>query len=380
MKTLHIDMLSALIEAHTEAELSENKIGGKEIIIHHNGSPVYHRIFGYASERERDPEYRMVYRAASMTKPITAVAVAQLADSGRLDLDGPASRYYPQMEHMQVAEVKNGAIVALHPAKNEIRVSDLLSHTSGVGSSPVFEILSNENKKLPLKAAVQKIARDPLAFEPRTNQSYSPTDAFDLAAGIVEMVSGMDYNDYLEKNIFAPLGMTDTTFAPTPAQWDRMAPMHDRTADGQSAIAQMPAGCVFEDYVPERMAAGAGIATTAADYIRFADMLCLGGVSPDGVRVLSENAVRRISTSNLPPAVNMGCEQWGLGIRVVVGADYPHGLGIGSFGWSGAYGTHFWVDPANRLSVVMMKNSRYDGGAGNRSACALERDVSESLF
>ena len=75
----------------------------------------------------------------------------------------------------------------------------------------------------------------------------------------------------------------------------------------------------------------------------------------------------------------MGSERWGLGMRVITGAGYPHGLGVGCFGWSGAYGTHFWVDPENRISAVMMKNSMYDGGAGNRSACQLERDVTDAL-
>jgi len=136
---------------------------------------------------------------------------------------------------------------------------------------------------------------------------------------------------------------------------------------------------VFNDAITARMAAGAGLATTAEDYCRFAEMLCRGGTTPSGARVLAQSTAAQMASPHVPEAIMPGSERWGLGMRVVVGSDYPHGLDVGCFGWSGAYGTHFWVDPQNKVSVVMMKNSLYDGGAGNRSACTLERDVSMCL-
>ncbi len=303
----------------------------------------------------------------------------QLVDLGQLDLKEPISRYYPAMEHMQVAAVENGKITSLRPAQNTMRVVDLLCHVSGVGSEPVLSALKETTSNMPLKEAVQIIAAQPLAFEPRTAQAYSPTAAFDLAAGIVEQVSGQSFGEYLHRNLFEPLGMVDTTFTPNTEQWARMAPMHNRNEQGQSEIADMPGDSVFADYCPERMAAGAGLATTAEDYNRFAEMLCHGGMAPNGVRVLSQAAVRIMATPHVPDRIAMGSERWGLGVRVIVDDRYPHGLGVGCFGWSGAYGTHFWVDPQNRVSVVMMKNSLYDGGAGNRSALELERDVTACL-
>ncbi len=378
MKKINVEKLSELVSAHAREELADNKIGVKEIIVHQEGKRVYRARFG-PEGTEALPE-RLLFRAASMTKPITSAAVALLAGRGLLDLREPAYNYYPQMKDLQVATVENGKIVSLRPAKNVIRVSDLLCHTSGIGSSPVSETLEQSCAKLPLREAVREILTHPLAFEPRTAQAYSGTDAFDVAAGIVEQVSGMSFDDFLQKDLFTPLHMTDTTFRPDKEQWSRMAPMHNRTADGNSEIAAMTPGCVFADFVPERMSAGAGLASTAEDYIRFADMLCSGGLSEDGERVLSEEAVRAMRTPQLPEEVEMYGERWGLGMRIVIAPGYPHGLGVGCYGWSGAYGTHFWVDPENRLSVVMMKNSLYDGGAGNRSACALERDVSASLL
>lgn len=378
MKQLNVEKLAELVSAHAREELADNRIGVKELIVHQEGKRVYRARFG-PEGTEALPE-RLLFRAASMTKPITSAAVALLAGRGLLDLREPAYNYYPQMKDLQVATVENGKIVSLRPAKNVIRVSDLLCHTSGIGSSPVSETLEQSCAKLPLREAVREILTHPLAFEPRTAQAYSGTDAFDVAAGIVEIVSGTSFDGFLQKNLFAPLHMTDTTFRPDKEQWSRIAPMHNRTADGNSETVSMTEGCLFADFVPERMSAGAGLASTAEDYIRFADMLCSGGLSEDGERVMTEDAVRAMRTPQLPEEVEMYGERWGLGMRIVIAPGYPHGLGVGCFGWSGAYGTHFWVDPENRLSVVMMKNSLYDGGAGNQSACALERDVSASLL
>ena len=378
MKTLDTEKLSALVRAHAEAELRESRIGGKEILICQNGRTVFHETFGFASPGV-PLQKNLLYRAASMTKPVTAAAVLILADRGLIDLDAPLSEYFPEARRMYTAEVKDGRIAALAPAKNEILVADLLSHVSGIACGAMDAVFAGSTAALPLRETVPAILRMPLAFEPRTAQAYSGTGAFDVAAGIVEKVSGTGFTAFLRQNLFAPLGMADATFDPTPAQWERMIPMHSRTPAGESETVPMIPGCVFENYVPARCMAGGGLAVTAGDYSRFAEMLLNGGAAPDGTRVLSETAVRRMSHGRTPEAIMPGSERWGLGVRVIVEAGYPHGLGVGCFGWSGAYGTHFWVDSENRLTVVMMKNSRYDGGAGNRSACELEEDVTAGL-
>ena len=375
---LNVEKLALLVREHTISELREHRIGGKEVVIHQNGVCVYREAFGDAAGRP--PEEAFLYRAASMTKPVTAAAVCIAADMGLLDLDAPAYEYYPQMKHLQVATVENGKIASLHPAVNVIRVKDLLSHTTGIGCSPVTEAVQGNTAEMTLKEAIDWILWQPLSFEPLTNQCYSPTAAFDIAAGIVEMVSGLPFDAFLERYLFCPLGMKDATFDPTPEQRLRLAPVHDRTPEGQSVTARPPQGCVFEGYIPARLMAGGGLASTAEDYIRFADMLCAGGVSANGTRVLKEQTVRRMASSNVPDGIDMGSERWGLGMRVVTRPDYPHGLRPGCFGWSGFYGTHFWADPENGLTVVMMKNSYFDGGAGNSSATQLERVVTAALM
>ncbi len=380
MKRLQTEKLASLLCLHAEREPNENRISGKEILIRRNGAPVLHEAYGFRSVGGPPLQKGMLYRAASMTKPITAAAVLQLADRGLVELDAPAYVYLPALKNMQVAETEGLRVTSVRPAKNVILVSDLLSHTSGVGSGALFMACGAASCGLPFQAAVEKILADPLEFEPRTAQSYSPTAAFDLAAAIVEAVSGEAFPAYLQKHIFAPLGIADTTFAPTPAQWERMVTMHSRTKAGEGRNAKTQPGSVFEGYPPQRTAAGAGLAVTASDYARFADMLCMGGVTATGERILSEAAVTRMRTPAVPEAIPMGHERWGLGVRVVVSPEYAHGLPVGAFGWSGAYGTHFWVDPVNRITAVLMKNSRFDGGAGNRSACELEEDVSSCLI
>ena len=378
MKKLDGKKLEALISAHTNDELRENRIGCKEVLIHQDGECVYSAVFGKRSVGGEAARRGLIYRAASMTKPITAVAVLQLFDKGLLSLDDKISKYYPKAASLKVATVRDGKIVSLSPLKREITVENLLSHTSGIGCSPVADILGSDNA-VPLDEAIDGILSKPVSFEPDSAERYGTTEAFDIAAGIVGKVSGMPFDEYLKNNLFEPLEMVNTTFCPTKEQWENTVVMHGRTKEGKSENAVTESGCVFEDYSTRRMPAGAGLVTTADDYMKFADMLCFLGATKAGKRILSEKAALLLSTPHVLANFENWCEKWGLAVRIVVDGSYPYGLPVGSFGWSGAYGTHFWVDRENRISAVMMKNSRFDGGAGNASACQLETDVSESL-
>ena len=379
MKIINAQKLEALVFKHTNEELSENKIGCKEVIVHQQGECVYAAVFGKRSVGGESATPGLIYRAASMTKPVTAVAVLQLVDKGLLSLDDKISYFYPEARNLKVAVINNSKIASYTPLSREITVENLLSYTSGIGCPPVSDIIACNNNTLSLDDAIDDILSKPLSFEPDSAQCYGATEAFDIAAGIVQKVSDRSFDTYLKENIFTPLQMVNTTFCPTDEQWAKTVVMHSRTKDGKSENSACQSGCVFENYLAARMPAGAGLVTTADDYIRFADMLCFNGTTKDKVKILSDRAVDLLSTPHTPANFENWCEKWGLSVRIVVDDSYPHGLGVGCFGWSGAYGTHFWVDRENRVSVVMMKNSRYDGGAGNKSACQLERDVCESL-
>lgn len=155
--------------------------------------------------------------------------------------------------------------------------------------------------------------------------------------------------------------------------------MHNRDADGHSIFTTQPTGCVFESIPVQACAAGCGMISTAEDYSTFAEMLINDGATVDGTRILSSMMVKRMQTPHVPESIMDSSERWGLGVRVIVRNDANHHLPIGSYGWSGAYGSHFWIDPENNITAVYMKNSLYDGGAGNYSSFLFEEDVMASL-
>ena len=171
--------------------------------------------------------------------------------------------------------------------------------------------------------------------------------------------------------------MPDTTFAPCNSQWERMIDMHD-FVDGKAILSPSAEGYVFEKYATSQTAAGAGLSSTLYDYCNFARMLLDEGVF-DGKRLLSTETVSLMSRPQAPFWRSPQQQKWGLGVRVIAGEDYGI-LPIGTYGWSGAYGTHFWIDPVNKIAAIYLKNSRFDGGSGNKTGKQLEKDVFDSLI
>ena len=171
--------------------------------------------------------------------------------------------------------------------------------------------------------------------------------------------------------------MKDASFAPTEEQFSRFIGMHNRV-DEKSVREPMPEGKVFGGTPVTHFLGGAGLAATLRDYSNFAEMLVNGGIF-HGKRILSEQAVATLSAPIVPPEV-MGGEtsRWGLGVLVTATDGHPR-LPKGAYGWSGAYGTHFWVDPANKVTAVFMKNSFYEGGAGARTENNFQANVNAAF-
>lgn len=379
MRTLNPELLKVTIEKTVAEDTAESRIGGICFAVSQEGKPVYRGFFGALDAAGSLPVTdKTVFRLASMSKPITAVAALMVRDRGLFDLDDEVAEYLPAYRKMTVGTVDGaGNPVAVKEAQTPITLHHLLTHTSGIACgefSGKLAVFMTEEDRRTVRNTVAFYAGMPLSFEPFSAQAYSGTGAFDVLVGVIEQVTGEPYDRFLAENLFDPLGMTDTTFAPTREQWARMIDMHDRVNE-KSAVGRTVPGCVFENYPPTHFLGGAGLASTLADYTRFAEML-LGGGELDGVRVLREESVKEMGQAHVPAAIMPGSERWGLGVRVIVGGNT---LPVGAFGWSGAYGTHFWVDPVNRLTAVMMKNSRHDGGSGNRSARRFEADVYASL-
>ena len=234
--------------------------------------------------------------------------------------------------------------------------------------------MSAEDNKT-LKNAVDYFSHCGLGFEPFSTQEYSGTAAFDVLARIIEVISGKDYNDYLKQNIFDLCKMKDTTFIPTKAQWERIIPMHNKI-EGRSVLGETYENCIFENIPVTHYLGGAGLISTLEDYSNFAEMLLNTGEF-GGNRVLSEKVVELISTPHVPEEIMKERERWGLGVRVITKENYK--LPVGTFGWSGAYGTHFWIDKKNNITAVYLKNSKFDGGAGAVTSENFELDVFNSL-
>ncbi len=389
MRYLNPEKLTAILDERAASDLASCRIGGIGICVKQGGKTLYKKYHGkksYATgealtEANGD---ETLFRLASMSKPITGAAALIQVSRGLLDLDEPVEKYLPDFAEFDIGELDaEGNIVITGKARHKMTLRILLNHTNGLGCMPVgdkqFNAMTAEDRQ-DIAHVVDCIGRSVLAFEPTEGQMYSAVWAFDVVARLIEMTSGLDYATFLQKNIFEPCGMVNTTFAPTPDQWARMIVMHNRVeADGvvRSVDRPMIPGCVFENFPVTWFSGGAGLASTLPDYVKFAEMLCRGGVTEDGVRILPAELVREMGTTVIPEHVMPAWERWGVGVRVIMPC---HGwMPADCFGWSGAYGTHFWVDPHNDITVTLMRNSGFDGGAGAATANQLEQDVYAAL-
>ena len=377
-KELDTDKLQKNIDKRVNKDLKQEKISGCEILVNQNGQRVFDKTFGKSFVGGEDMQKNQVYRIASMTKPVTAVAMLIEYERGHLDIYADVSDYLDGFEDMYVGKMVDGKPVADHKAKNSVKVYQLVSHTSGIASGEVGEYVFNHAyaSGATLDNTVSKMSTGLLSFDPGTAQEYS-TGAFDVCAKIIEVVSGMTFQEYIKVNIFDKLGMTDTTFKPNDEQWSRMVGVFGRTEDGKGFNEKTNPGCVFGGFSVDYPLAGGGLASTPEDYMKFAEMLLNFGKAADGTQILSEETVELMRTPVVGDDIMPGFQKWGLGVRVITEDSV---LPVGTFGWSGAYGTHFWVDPANQITAVYMKNASYEGGAGARTANNLEEDVYDALM
>ncbi len=363
-------------------------LGGAGVCVMQSGEVLYKKYYGktaFDSRSDAAPNDTTIFRWASMTKPITAVAVLIQVSRGLLDLDEPIERLLPDFAEMQIGKFEeNGAIVADRPARHKLTPRILLNHTNGLGTIEVgeaqFATMTVEERQ-DIAHVVERAGRSLLSYEPTERESYSSIWAFDVLARLVELTSGMDFASFLKANIFDPCGMTDATFVPTEEQWSRMITLHDREeidGIGRNVEHPMPPRSVFFKVFPfptTWFAGGAGLAGTLPDYVRFAEMLRRGGVTADGVRILPEHLVREMGSVQVAEHLAQGTAAWGLGVLVTT-ERHPWEP-AGCYGWQGAYGTYYRVDPANDLTFVLMRNSCHDGGACSGIAATLEYQVYE---
>ena len=368
IERLDMEALAANIDAVAGYDLSQNKVFGAAYYVYQDGV-AYEKCFGTTALGGENPiTNTSIFRLASMTKPITAVAALILVDRGQLSLSDPISKYIPAFEGIQIEDAQGRTTEVV----NAPTVWNILTHTSGIGSDEEKSARMTAIDKKTLDNSIMFYVRSGLDFEPGSQQMYSGTGAFDVLAKIIEIVSNKTLAEFLKDEIFDPCGMTDTAFVPSAEQRERMVVMHYRV-NGENAEYPIPDGYIFGDFPETHYLGGAGLVSTLSDYAKFALMLLNKGKVGKKV-ILTEKTFKSLCTAQVDPDIMWGQYRWGLGVRVITDESYPT-LPVGSFGWSGAYGTHFWVDPVNKIFAVYMKNSMVDGGAGNESAVKFEQAV-----
>lgn len=380
MKELNRQKLAENIEKRLYEDVSSCRVGGTAIVVKQHGETVYEGFFGESKLGGGvSPSKDTLFRLASMTKPITGAAAMILMDRGLISVDDNVDKYLPEFSEMSIADLDNNKnVINVRPANKKIKIFNLLTHTSGIGSDNLGNVQierMTKGDKANLKNVTEYFSKEPLAFEPESREAYSPTAALDVMARIVELVSDMPYDEFLEKEIFSKLNMRNTTFHPTDEQWDRMIYMHN-LADGKNDEVNM-GRYIFGDFPLTYFCGGAGLASTLEDYSIFAEMLRRKG-EYNGIRILSEKVVKEMGTPQVSESIMPYGIRWSYGVRVIDCESYKW-LPKGAFGWSGAYGTHFWVDPVNDITAVYLKNSFYDGGSGAVTASNFEQDVFNSL-
>ena len=320
-----------------------------------------------------------LFRLASMTKPITTVAVLMLMEEGKLILSDPVSKFIPEFKNPKVAvwnlpNDARGAGVRLVSADREVTLKHLLTHTAGLADAnadgPTGAALRQAelSPRLSLAEYSKRVGGLPLRFQPGTQWEYSM--AVDVQAALVEKLSGEPFADYVRDHIFEPLKMRETAWRQPDDRLPRFAAMNVMT-DGK-LIQQSDAAARLLNFQDHALTPGGfGLASTLDDYQRFARML-LGRGELDGVRILKPSTVRLMATDQLDPSITQrawlpGKGAMGFGFDFAVRKAQPltpdeNRGAVGEFFWDGLPSTLFWVDPANRLTVVFFVQSQpFDG-------------------
>ena len=372
MKRLDMALLADNIDEIAQYDMDNNKIFGSAYYVYQDGV-AFEKCYGTASLNSDTPiTNNSIFRLASMTKPVTAIAALILVENGLLSLDDTVDKYLPAFKDIKIIDATNNKTT---PA-NLPTIRQLLNHTSGIACDATKLATMTDMDKKTLDASIAFYIKIGLDFEPGSKQAYSPYGAFDVLTKIIEIIRGTNYLNYLQEYLFEPCGMVDTTFTPNAEQQNRMVAMHT-TNNGENAVAQMPSGCIFDNFPSTHYLGGAGLVSSLSDYGKFASFLLNKGKVGD-ISLLSEEMFNLLCTPQVEPNVMPGNARWGLGVRVITDSSYPY-LPVGSFGWSGAYGSHFWIDPVNKIFAVFMKNSQVDGGAANESAVNFEKAVYSAL-
>lgn len=348
-------------------------INGAVALIIRNGKTAYYKAAGYNDISTKAPmQSDGIFRIASQTKAITSVAMMILFEEGKFLLDDPVSKYIPAFKKQQVLNKFNAADTTYTtvPAKTEITIRQLFTHTSGlgyaqIGSKDANAIYAKSNltagigvQNDNLLDAMNRLGKLPLMHQPGEKFTYGLNS--DLLGCLVEVISGMTLNDFFRTRIFEPLGMKDTYFLVPKEKANRLVNLYKEDSTGKllKAESKMLNGHVGADYPLQNStyySGGAGLSSTIYDYAIFLQMLLNNGVY-NGKRILSRNSVRMMTTNQIGDVPYRGDDKFGLGFQLIT--DKSSGrtpAQSGTFSWGGAFATSYWVDPKEKLVMLFYR-------------------------
>jgi CubicO group peptidase (beta-lactamase class C family) len=365
---------SAKIDASLRGFIDSGALVGVSALIYQDGREAYFGAFGQADREAGKPMTRdTLVQIFSMTKPITGVALMSLYEKGKFQLDDPLSKYAPEFARLRVyAGLDAQGNPIYERPRRAVTIRDLTRHTAGFYSTsvptPIDAIFlaadpGNVNHNLAREAKI--LGSLPLVFQPGTRWLYS--SAVDVQALLVERLSGMRFDRYLEKEIFKPLGMKNTRYVLREQDFRRMAALYDWHEDGSLSRVPDANALAFNSRDWPMKPGSYGLVSTLDDYMRFAQMLQNGGVL-DGKRILKPETVKLMATDAMPAQVtdtswlpSKGRVGFGIdfAVRTLPPIDGNEASGaVGEFFWDGAADTLFWVDPVNHITAVLFTQYR----------------------
>jgi CubicO group peptidase (beta-lactamase class C family) len=372
--------------------VDSHQVTGAVSIVARRDKVVYFDAAGSMDLEHKTPMRKdAIFRMASMSKPVTGVAIMMLVEEGKVRLTDPVSRFIPEFKNLKVAQPKAGAPPPAPrrvpqqgsgtepqaaaaggagrgrgapppefdevPAIREITVRDLLTHTSGLESSGLGN--REASRRAPRKSTdslatyVPQLGKGPLDFQPGAQWSYSLLSGMETLGRIVEIASGQPFDVFLKTRLFDPLGMKDTGFIVPDDKLSRLVTLYQRTEGGGFEKLGTPEWLDTKTL----FSGGGGLYSTAEDYLQFAQMLVNSG-ELNGKRFLSPRTVDLMSSNHVGDLYSASGRKgmgWGLSVEVVMDPVVANRrTTAGSFGWDGAFGTHFWVDRKEKLTGVMM--------------------------
>jgi CubicO group peptidase (beta-lactamase class C family) len=359
------------IAAHFGALVDKGELPGWAVVVGRHGKVVYLETQGYQDVGTGAPiRLDTLFRLASMTKPVTAVAAMVCMERGLFDLRTPVSEFVPAFAKAQIYKGGPADAPETEAAREPVRVWHLLSHTSGLvsswlGDSAPYELAKRADERLAGCAGPAEwascYAEAPLLFEPGTSWHYSV--ASDVLGWVVELASGQPLDAFCREEIFGPLQMPDSCWHVEPSEVGRLALVHERD-EGTQALGALPPDKVLSP--PARLEGGSDLISTLGDYYRFAEFLRHRG-ELDGARVLSPRTVDFMTVNHLPGGTDIAHFGTGLLGDPLPGLGYGLGVGVwvdpvaaevpwsaGSYFWPGGFNTCFWVDPVLDITVVFM--------------------------